>query len=152
MDYDNMFNLVTFIYCDYGALSTENRGIMLRKIYHSLKNGGKLILDVFSMVKYNEFEERKTWNIYEEGGFWSADKYLSLNAQYKYPKDVTLEQTAVITNNEIREYCIWNRYYTVDTLVEEVQEAGFKKFEVFSDVTGKPYTKASPTIAILLEK
>ncbi|MDF2514362.1 MAG: putative methyltransferase, partial [Herbinix sp.] len=70
----------------------------------------------------------------------------------KYPDNVTLEQTAVITNNGIREYCIWNRYYTVDTLVEEIYEAGFKKFEVFSDVTGKSYMKDSPTIAILLEK
>jgi SAM-dependent methyltransferase len=152
MDYDNIFNLVTFIYCDYGALSTENRAIILRKIYQSLKSGGKLLLDVFSMVKYNEFEERMTWNVNEEGGFWSAEKYLSLNAQHKYPDNVTLEQTAVITNNGIREYCIWNRYYTVDTLVEEIYEAGFKKFEVFSDVTGKPYMKDSPTIAILLEK
>ncbi len=151
-NYDNVFDLTTFIYCDYGALSAENRAMILRKIYHGLKHGGKLLLDVFSMMKYNEFEELKTWKVHEDGGFWSAEKYLSLNAQYKYSDNVTLEQIAVITDNRIREYCIWNCYYTPETLTEEVYEAGFKKLDVFSDVTGKPYRKDSLTIAILLEK
>ncbi|WRS26268.1 methyltransferase domain-containing protein [Oscillospiraceae bacterium MB08-C2-2] len=152
MDYDNAFDLAAFIYCDYGALSTENRAAILRKIYHSLKSGGKLILDVFSMVKYNEFEELKTWQVCEEGGFWSAEKYLLLNAQYRYPDHRTLEKIAVITESAIKEYCIWNCCYTPETLTKEVHEAGFRKFELFSDVSGKPYRKESPTLAMLLEK
>jgi ubiquinone/menaquinone biosynthesis C-methylase UbiE len=152
MDYNDAFDLATFIYCDYGALSTESRAVILRKIYHSLKNGGKLLLDVFSMVKYNGFQELKTWEVHETGGFWSQEKYLSLNGQYKYSDNVTLEQTAVMTEKGIREYCIWNCYFTVESLIKEINEAGFKRFEVFSDVTGKPYVEGSPTIAILLEK
>ncbi|MEY8352115.1 methyltransferase domain-containing protein [Lachnospiraceae bacterium 54-53] len=152
MEYTDEFDLATFIYCDYGALSTENRAVILQKIYHGLKSGGKLLLDVFSMVKYNEFEELQTWEIHEDGGFWSAEKYLSLSGQYKYSDHVTLEQTAVITDNEIREYCIWNCYFTLETLMKEVRDAGFKRFEAFSDVKGNPYVKDSPTIAILLEK
>lgn len=152
MDYNNMFDLATFIYCDYGALSTENRAVILRKIYHSLKTGGKLILDVFSMVKYHGFEELKTWKVHEDGGFWSAEKYLSLKSQYKYSDNVTLEQTAVVTDSRIREYCIWNYYFTLEALKKEVHEAGFEKYEIFSDVAGKPYMNNSPTIAVLLEK
>lgn len=152
MNYSNMFDLATFIYCDYGALSTENRAIILRKIYQSLKIGGKLVLDVFSMVKYKDFEEMKTWNVHENGGFWSAEKYLSLKAQHKYSGNVTLEQTAVITNSGIREYCIWNCCFTLETLLKEASEAGFQKYEVFSDVTGKPYEENSPTMAVVLEK
>ncbi|WP_099205169.1 class I SAM-dependent methyltransferase [Scatolibacter rhodanostii] len=152
MDYSNVFDLATFIYCDYGALSTENRAIILRKIYHSLKVGGKLVLDVFSMVKYDDFEEMKTWNIHENGGFWSAKRYLSLKAHYKYSDNVTLEQTAVITDSEIKEYCIWNSCFTLKTLMREANEAGFHKFAAFSDVTGKAYTENSHTIAVVLEK
>ena len=152
MDYSNVFDLATFIYCDYGALSTENRAIILRKIHHSLKVGGKLVLDVFSMVKYDDFEEMKTWNIHENGGFWSAKKYLSLKAQYKYSDNVTLEQTAVITDSDIKEYCIWNFCFTLETLMREANEAGFHNFTAFSDVTGKVYTENNPTIAVVLEK
>lgn len=152
MDYNDVFDLATFIYCDYGALSTENRGIILRKIFQSLKSGGNLLLDVFSMVKYKEFQELKSWEVHEDGGFWSPEKYLALNGQYKYSDYVTLEQTAVITDKGIKEYCIWNCYFTPETLIKEAHEAGFRKFEVFSDVAGNPYTEDSPTIAILLEK
>jgi ubiquinone/menaquinone biosynthesis C-methylase UbiE len=152
MDYSDAFDFATFIYCDYGALSIQNRAAILRKIYHSLKSGGKLLLDVFSMVKYNQFEELKTWEVQENGGFWSPAKYLSLNAQYKYLDNVTLKHTTVITEKEMREYCIWDCYFTAKTLEKEVLDAGFKKAEIFSDVTGAPYLEDSPTIAILLEK
>lgn len=152
MDYNNVFDLATFIYCDYGALSTENRAAILRKIYRSLNSGGNLLLDVFSMIKHKEFQESNTWKLCEHGGFWSAEKYLALSGRYKYSGNVTLEQTAVITEKGIRKYCIWNCYFTQETLIKEVQEAGFKKFEVFSDVAGKPYGKDSQTIAILLKK
>ncbi len=152
MDYHNMFDFATFIYCDYGALSNERRAVILQKIYCSLKTPGALLLDVFSMVKYNEFQELKTWEVCETGGFWSKEKYLALNEQYKYSNNVTLEQTAVITDTGISKYCIWNCYFTPETIIKEVQAAGFKKIEIFSDVMGNPYVKDSPTIAILLKK
>ncbi|QIB70156.1 class I SAM-dependent methyltransferase [Aminipila butyrica] len=152
MDFNETFDLATFIYCDYGALSTENRRDILQRIYHSLKRGGKLLFDVFSIITYNEFQETTNWAVHDEGGFWSAEKYLSLNAQYKYPGHVTLEQTLVLTDQTIREYCIWNCCFTLEMLIKEAQEAGFNKVDVFGDVTGKPYAKDSPTIAVLLHK
>lgn len=44
----NIYDLALLIYCDYGALAPENRSILLFNIWNSLKNGGKLLLDVFS--------------------------------------------------------------------------------------------------------
>ncbi|MDX5701930.1 class I SAM-dependent methyltransferase, partial [Clostridioides difficile] len=78
MSYNEEFDLATLIYCDYGALSTENRRLLMEKIYDSLRPGGKLILDVFTINKYNNFEEIKYWEINEEGGFWSNKKYMCL--------------------------------------------------------------------------
>ncbi len=57
MSYNEEFDLATLIYCDYGALSTENRRLLMEKIYDSLRPGGKLILDVFTINKYNNFEK-----------------------------------------------------------------------------------------------
>lgn len=152
MDYPNRFDLATFIYCDYGALSTENRALMLQKIYQSLKSGGKLLFDVFSMVKYDEFEECNTWKIQQNGGFWSPQQHLSLKTQYKYSDHVTLEQTVVLTQNETTQYCIWNRYFTLASLQAEAEKSGFQTVQMFGDVTGTVYHETSPTIAILLEK
>lgn len=152
MEYHNLYDLVTLIYCDYGALSAENRKILLQKIYYSLKDGGRLLLDVFSMVQYTVFEENKTWKVYEYGGFWSPKKHLSMNARYKYENHITLEQTIVVTSQDVKEYCIWNCCFTLERLVKEMSDAGFQVVQVFGDVAGRAYEEESPTIAILLEK
>ncbi len=152
MNLQQKFDFSTLIYCDYGALSTTDRKIILNKIYHHLKPGGKFLLDVFSMEKYNNFQEKQTWENCPNGGFWSDKKYLAFNGNYKYSDNVTLEQTSIIANNEITNYYIWNTYFTKETLMKEAKEAGFKVCEVFGDVAGGAYHQDSLTIAILLEK
>ena len=152
LDIDNAFDFATLIYCDYGALSTQNRQTVMQKIYRALKPGGKFLLDVFSTVKHNAFQEVRTWDICHNGGFWSAEKYLELNGRYKYQDNVTLKQVVVITNEDIKTYYLWTCYFSKESLIQEGREAGFKTFEIFGDVAGKPYTKKSQTIAILFEK
>ena len=71
MDCENVFACATFIYCDYGVLSTENRSLILQNIYRSLKKGGKLLLDVFSLEMFHDFQEAQTWQVCADGGFWS---------------------------------------------------------------------------------
>lgn len=50
------YDFAVMIYCDYGALSSLNRKVLLNKIYQHLKDGGKFLFDVFSMWKYNDFQ------------------------------------------------------------------------------------------------
>lgn len=76
LDIGKPFDLSTMIYCDYGALSTDNRRVVLQNIYRHLKPGGKLLLDVFSMARYNSFQEQQTWELHKHGGFWPRDCHL----------------------------------------------------------------------------
>lgn len=146
------FDFGTMIYCDYGALSTSDRQIIMRNVYQHLKYGGKFLLDVFGTAKYESFTESQTWKFCNHNGFWREGSYLELNGLYKYPDNVTLEQTSIISDNEINTYYIWNTCFTKETLIKEVKEAGFKVCGIFGDVAGSPYNKDSFTIAILLEK
>lgn len=152
MELDRQFDFVTMIYCDYGALSTEDRRTVMERMYHHLRDKGKVLLDVFSRAKYNNFEENQSWEICEKNGFWSEEKYISLHGCYKYPDDVTLEQTAVVTEKDKNVYYIWNTYFDKERICKEAKDVGFKVCEVFGDVAGAPYSNDSPTIAILLEK
>lgn len=152
MDLNDCFDFATMIYCDYGALSPRDRQIILSNIHHHLKPGGKLLLDVFSLTKYHSFQERQTWEICHGGGFWRAGEYTALSGFYKYPGSVTLDLVSVISEDEITPYYLWNTYFSIEDLVRETENAGFKACGVFSDVAGSIYYDESDTIAILLEK
>lgn len=152
MNLENTFDFATMIYCDYGALSKSDRQVIMRNVYQHLKFGEKFLLDVFGIAKYNAFTEGQTWKICNSNGFWCEGSYLEMNGLYRYEDYVTLEQTAIISDNEIKTYYIWNTCFSKETLITEVKEAGFKVCDVFGDVAGSPYNKDSFTIAILLEK
>lgn len=152
MDLNKVFDFATMIYCDYGALSTGDRQIIMNKVYDHLKPGGKFLLDVFSMAKYNDFQERQTWEVCRNGGFWCEGEYVALNGYYKYSDSVSLEQVSIITDDEITSYYLWSTYFTKETLVKEAKKAGFKICGVFGDVAGDLYYQDNLTIAILLEK
>lgn len=146
------FDVATLIYCDYGALSTSDRQIVMKNIYEHLKPGGRFLLDVFSMAEYHNFPENQTWEICTDGGFWSSEKYISFHGQYKYSDNVTLKQTSIISHKGVSTYYIWDTYFTKESLISEAQGAGFRICDVFEDVAGNKYSTTKPTIAILLEK
>lgn len=146
------FDFSTLIYCDYGALSSSDRQIIMNKVYRHLKPGGKFLLDVFSMAQYRAFEEKQTWNVCHNGGFWSEEDYIELNGSYRYTDNVTLEQISIISASNISAYYLWNTYFTRDMLAGEAADAGFKICGIFGDVAGAAYREDSTTMAILLEK
>ena len=69
----------------------------MQKIYRALKPGGKFLLDVFSAVKHNAFQEARTWDFCHNRGFWRAEKYLALNGRHKYQDNVTLELHPILS-------------------------------------------------------
>ncbi|UWD47427.1 class I SAM-dependent methyltransferase [Clostridioides difficile] len=152
MNYNEEFDIATLIYCDYGALSTKNRSILMENIYKSLKPGGKLILDVFTVNKYNDFKEVRTWEINENGGFWSNKRYVCLQDNCKYSDYNTLEQTLVITEENENVFYIWNKYFSKESFFAEVKGIGFKSIEVFNNVKGETYSDDSMTMCIVLQK
>lgn len=152
MDLKISFDFATMIFCDYGALSTNDRQVILSKIYHHLKPGGKLLFDVFTMKNFYHFKEQQTWGISHKNGFWRADEYVEMDGYYKYSDNVTLKLISIISKNEITPYYLWDTYFTKESLVQEVESSGFKVCGIFGDVTGSTYQPESDTIAILLER
>jgi len=152
LELNHTFDFAVMIYCDYGALSPEKRKIILKQVYEHLKPGGKFLFDVFSLNKYDSFQENQIWDIHESNGFWREDEYVELKRGCKYPENVTLEQYVIISKTEASVYYLWNTCYTENTLIKEAEESGFKVCGTYADVSGSPWKKESPTIAVILEK
>ncbi len=154
IDFTDMFNAVTLIYCDYAALTPDERQTLVQKVYKALKPGGLFILDVFSEKHFiNNKANRTSWTLCKNGGFWSAEPHICLEATYLYENNtVAIDQYVVVKNDGIKEYLIWDTAYTVPKLTDEVSSLGFGVKSVFDDVCGNPYTGEADTMCFILEK
>ncbi len=147
--YENQFDVVTLIYCDFGVLNPKDRYELLCKIRHALKPGGLLILDGFTEAQLAVWRENETIQYYHSG-FWSPMPYACLqrNMYYQVPK-VFLEQYVIITEDECKCYNMWNQIFCKDALLEELKQAGFCQAEFFDDVCGNPFTGTANTICVV---
>lgn len=149
LDAGGPFDAAIMIYCDYGALSTEDRRTVLRKLHAHLKPGGLLVLDVFSPCAFDAFAEGRTWEDHPAGGFWRPGPHLEVQRRLKYGDDVTLEQIAIVDEAGTTAYHLWNTYFAPEALACELEAAGFAVESLHGDAAGAPYAADSPTIAVV---
>ncbi|NOR18059.1 methyltransferase domain-containing protein [candidate division WOR-3 bacterium] len=153
IDYNNIFDIVTLIYCDFGVLSDQYRDLLLCKIYKSMKPGAYFVFDVCTPKYHDSVKEERTWK-YEEKGFWKPIPYLLLTEKIKYPKQgVLLTQYFVLDNNSNLDiYRIWDHAYTKDFISKVLSNAGFNDIQFYGDLMGKEYLDHSETIGIIVRK
>lgn len=152
IDYTEQFDVITLIYCDYAALSITDRLILLRKVYQALRPNGKFIFDVFTTLMRKA--ESRSWEYYEEGGFWSEKPHICLESVYQYDDEdnTELRQSIVITEETVNCYNIWDHFFTKEALLSEIQTAGFNAFEFYGDIAGKEFSNTGETICGVFTK
>ena len=152
MTHHEQFDLITLIWCDFCVLSPENRATLLKNIYHALKPNGFLIFDVFSSRNFDKKLEHTSYQYYDHSDFWSSEPHLCLNRLYKYESRVIVNQTVVITEDNTNCYNIWEHYFTLEEIENEVLVAKFRNLHFYSDIAGKEYDPKSSTICITAQK
>ncbi|NLW70966.1 MAG: class I SAM-dependent methyltransferase [Eubacteriaceae bacterium] len=152
LDYENLFDAVTLIYCDFGVLSPQNRSLLLKKIYRALKRGGILIMDAHTPVEAESFVELSRAD-YNEYGFWNAKPHVVISRSKFYNERVNiLDQYIVATEDNCECYNIWNQLFTPERFANEFKSAGFEIEGIFADVAGRAYDEGSPTVCIAAKK
>lgn len=152
MSYENAFDMITLIWCDFGALIPKDRQNLLDRIYLALKPEGLFLLDVFT-PKYNaERKENTSWEVFAQGGFWSSKPHVCLSAEYYYGENIGVGRTVIIEEEEILGYNIWNTCFTKESLFEEIQPHGLTAVDYYSNVEGKPNEESSKTLCAVFKK
>ncbi len=150
---DERFDLVLMIMCDYCALSPAQRKVMLGKFHIFLGDGGKVLLDVYSL---NAFEQREEKALYEANlldGFWSAEKYYGFANTFKYEREkVVLDKYTIIEAGRRRTIYNWLQYFNPEMLEKEFAECGFAIEKIFCDVGGTPYNSEADEFAVEASK
>lgn len=154
---DKMFDLITMIYCDFCALSPEQRKMILNKFYKLLNDGGSIFMDVYSLHHFNSSKEMMTYDRSSKKDFWSdfwSDKpYFVFNTTFKYEVEkVILGKYIILEKDRDREIFNWLQCYSLDSLKNELQENGFEIVEHYSNVAGEPYKTDSMEIAVVARK
>lgn len=152
LDLEEKFDVITLIYCDFGVLSDTNRRLLLKKIYSMLKADGVLIFDVFTPFEHESKQEYKIWNYFANGGFWCEKSYACLEAFYKYENNTILNQSIVITDDEVKCYNIWERMFTNEEILSELKTAGNWSVELYSNVAGEKYFDDSKVLCVVARK
>lgn len=148
----DVYDLALLIYCDYGALSKEDRKKVLENLYGALRSGGYLFMDNFTTTQWKDFKEETSWNVYDTSSFWSEGSHVVLNRSKKYEENTVLEQAIVLTDQQEKIYNIWKYFSTKETLISELEEVGFTVRSVYQDVIGNNYDASGETIAVIAEK
>jgi len=152
MKYESAFDIVTLIYCDYGALIPGEREELLHRIHKALKPDGLFLFDVFTPLYLAEHKEYKSCNVNFKAGFWSSKPHICMKATYIFSGKIDVDCYIVIDKRGTKRYNIWNTCFTKQSLSDEIVPAGFIEEGFFSDVTGKPYTDDSQTICAIYKK
>ena len=152
IDFNEQFDIITLIYCDYAALPINDRRVLLQKVHQSLKPNGKFIFDVFTPIKREN--EKYSWQYYENGGFFNAESHIHMEAIYQYDDEdkTELNQNIIITKDNVHCYNIWNHYFDKAALVDELQNFGFADYEFFGDVAGKDFSDKGESICVVVTK
>ena len=151
MDFENAFDVITLIWCDYGALIPGERRELLKRVAKALKPDGLFMLDMFTTQNSAGKQENTTWAVHPHGGFWSPTPHICMNAQYLYGDTAEASRTVVITDEDVRCFNIWNCYFTKQTLLDEVAAFGFAEHGFYGDLTGAPYVNGTEIFCAILK-
>lgn len=153
LDYENEFDVVILIYCDYAVLSPQDRKKLLTKIFRALKKNGIFIFDVFTAFRYKNMKvETKDWDI-SNGGFWNPEQHLCLESHFIYPKNTRCNQYVIVDSGNNTEIIrVWDQPFSPETIKAELAHISYESISIYADVTGTPYHEESDTMAMVVKK
>jgi len=147
------FNLITMIMCDYCALSPKQRAALLVKYKELLSEGGRIVLDVYSLVAFADKKEGSFYEKNQLNGFWSAEPYYGFVSSFKYEEEkVSLDKYTIIERARQREVYNWLQYFTPQSLEHEAHVAGLEVLAVSADVAGNEYDSSAAEFAVVMTK
>jgi len=156
LDYDQAgrFDLVTMIMCDFCALGPRQRKRLLGIFRKCLKDGGSVLLDVYSMAAYAERNEASFYEKNQLDHFWCEEDYFCFVNTFKYDDEaVVLDKYDIFPERGGAETVYnWLQYFSPESLEDELSGAGFAVEHLFGDVAGGAYAVRNSEFAVVATK
>ncbi|TBV04484.1 class I SAM-dependent methyltransferase [Stutzerimonas kirkiae] len=130
------FDVATCIYCDFGALTSEQQKTFLLNVHQLLTPSGVLVFDVFGTGISQTKTAGRSWERAGANGFWSKSPCYVLSECQHFKKEQVWGQKYIVISDsgESSTYVLWDHYFTVEKLESLLLEAGFSVTETKSDL------------------
>ncbi|MEO1192193.1 MAG: class I SAM-dependent methyltransferase [Pseudomonadota bacterium] len=148
------FDLITLIMCDFCALSPAQRRHLLAIWHDCLSDDGAILLDVYSMTAFAAREERCFYEKNQLDHFWHPEDYYAFVNTFIYQEEcVVLDSYSIFPEQGTAETVYnWLQYFSPEALAKELQEAGFEVERLLQDVAGRPYSEQHAEFAVVARK
>jgi ubiquinone/menaquinone biosynthesis C-methylase UbiE len=135
LHFEEQFDLIMMIYCDFGVLVPEERISLMKMIYKALKPGGVFLFDAIDEKTIERSNFNSSWEM-SEGGFWKPTPYICLSKNYHFSETkATLEEHIVIDNEgSYKLYRFWNHYFNQEDVEKTFEQIGFSKVKSINNV------------------
>lgn len=146
-DLGGPYDAAVLIYLDFGVLADDARDRLLTAVRASLRPNGLFAFDVKTPARtrvndgYIELSRRGS-------GFWRPRPHLLIETSYRYDSQLDLEQHAVVEDDRITTYRVWDRAYSVADLRSLLGRHGLRVVAHWEDLTGTAWRSRSPTVAV----
>lgn len=153
VELDGTFDLITMIMCDFCALSPEQRKQLLARFKTRLAENGKVLLDMYSIASFEEKEESATIEKNQLHHFWFQEDYYAFVNTFKYEEEkVVLDKYSLFSEKGHKETVYnWLQHYDLDSLQQELADAGFRINEEYSNVAGDEFDNQNSEFAVIAE-
>jgi SAM-dependent methyltransferase len=150
---DDRFHLILMIMCDFCPLSPAQRKKMLDKFHTFLEPSGSILLDVYSLNAFEQWDETARYETNLLNGFWSPNKYYGFLNTFKYEGEkVVLDKYTLIEAGRTRTVYNWLQYFCPEALEREFLECGLIIEKLYSDVAGTPFDPKANEFAVVAKK
>ncbi|UCC79498.1 MAG: class I SAM-dependent methyltransferase, partial [Candidatus Zixiibacteriota bacterium] len=135
------------------ALSPVQRKSVMDKFHLILKPGGAVLLDVYSLMAFNQRQDKAIYKADLLDGFWSPNKYYGFLNTFKYDDvKVVLDKYTIVEAKRVRTIYNWLQYFSPESLENEFTESGFIIEKLFADVAGSPFDPKSDEFAAIARR
>ncbi|HEX2923330.1 MAG TPA: class I SAM-dependent methyltransferase [Chloroflexota bacterium] len=152
-DTEDRFDLILMIMCDYCALSPAQRETVLARFHTLLKPGGSVLLDVYSLKAFADWQEKASYGANLLDGFWSPNRYYGFLNTFKYEDEkVVLDKYTIIEPDRTWNVYNWFQCFSPDALESEFAKRGLTIESVLADVTGNSLDPEGNEFAVVARK
>ncbi len=140
---ENCFDFIINMFTSFGFFEKmDDDKRVIENSYISLKNGGKLLIDMLGKEILARIFRERDWYKIEDFTILEERKILGDFEKIE-------SKWIVIKNNEIKEFKIRLRLYSAFEIKSLFKECGFRNIEIYGDLNGSPYdNKASRLIVV----